>query len=177
MLVALSFSSITCFRMVRDDLMASFNDIDFSRQMLTKKQKEKTMFIHNMWCQNKYSYSKSTDMHGCSFTQHGISLAVKKQKHVGGYLVVDLLQRALCSLRCWADCSGITLHKRSRWIHVVSAFVNKRFNAQLSLYMYSYIYDVQTIMFTYSCGPFSSTPPNKSATPKGRLCSDDTVEQ
>ena len=28
MLVALSFSSITCFRMVRDDLMASFNVMD-----------------------------------------------------------------------------------------------------------------------------------------------------
>lgn len=36
MLVAFSFSSITCFRMVRDDLMASFNVMD----CLVKKEKE-----------------------------------------------------------------------------------------------------------------------------------------
>lgn len=35
MLVAFSFSSITCFRMVRDDLMASFNVMDCS----VKKEK------------------------------------------------------------------------------------------------------------------------------------------
>lgn len=32
MLVALSFSSITCFRMVRDDLMASFSVMDYKIQ-------------------------------------------------------------------------------------------------------------------------------------------------
>lgn len=44
MLVAFSFSSITCFRIVRDDLMASFSVID-----LLKKKPEEIRFFYPAW--------------------------------------------------------------------------------------------------------------------------------
>lgn len=44
MLVALSFSSITCFRMVRDDLMASFNVMDCQIDMDKEKKIQTVQF-------------------------------------------------------------------------------------------------------------------------------------
>lgn len=87
MLVAFSFSSITCFRMVRDDLMASFNVIDclFKREKRGLKQEVMLDMEHRCWV----------------------------------YLVVDLLQGALCPLWSRANGPSITLNESSWWVHVV----------------------------------------------------------
>lgn len=41
------------------------------------------------------------------------------------YLVVDLLQGALCSLWSWANGPSITLNKSSWWVHVVPTVIKK----------------------------------------------------
>lgn len=46
MLVAFSFSSITCFRMVRDDLMASFNVMDYFVKMVKRERKVRIYVIY-----------------------------------------------------------------------------------------------------------------------------------
>lgn len=51
MLVALSFSSITCFRIVRDDLMASFNvmDCELTRERRTNRTENLLQFIQKIY--------------------------------------------------------------------------------------------------------------------------------
>lgn len=59
---------------------------------------------------------------------------------------------------------------------------SKRKNNYLAVQMYFNVFIfnctcyVWKVNFTYSWGPFSSTPPNRSATPNGRLWIDDSAE-
>lgn len=105
MLVALSFSSITCFRMVRDDLMASFSVMDCHLFFLNETKKTQWLFNSDLYV---FNFNNITT-YACSVW----------------HLVVDLLQRALRSLRCWADGPCVTLHKRPWWVHVIPAVTDK----------------------------------------------------
>lgn len=133
MLVAFSFSSITCFRMVKDDLMASFNVMDCKLEMEkgTKKDHNSSLRLPIQcisWVEiSLIKYLNTTDWYTC------IIAAILTWKHANLifrcsclYLVVDLLQGALCSLRSWADGPSITLDKSSWWVHVVPAVIQKR---------------------------------------------------
>lgn len=60
MLVAFSFSSITCFRMVRDDLMASFNVIDCFEKLRNGKKRLQTAIYYDCLIRIKRYLGKTT---------------------------------------------------------------------------------------------------------------------
>lgn len=82
--------------------------------------------------------------------------------------MVDLLQGALCTLRCGADCSSVTLHKGSRRVHVIPGI--KNIGVDVAFWIVWHLQCAQIWKMIYNWGPFSSTPPKRSATPNGRLC-------
>ncbi len=61
MLVALSFSSITCFKIVRDDLMASFNVMDC--QLPREKRQTEEIQLNQSWWFSDLSFT----LDNCAF--------------------------------------------------------------------------------------------------------------
>lgn len=79
---------------------------------------KQAVFQHDMGVWGKH---RSTVLNWITWVNYTACNAVGTMLWYHGcyYLVVDLLQRALCSLRCRTDGPSITLHKSSWWVHVI----------------------------------------------------------